>query len=80
MELTTRVDGDERFDPLTLNSALVRLKVLDAQLAELVEMRYFGVMTVEDVALATGLSEPTINRLGASGSLRIRRDDGGRHP
>ena len=62
VELTTRVDGDQRFDLLTLDSALIRLKVLDAQLAELVEMRYFGGMTVEDVALATGLSEPTIKR------------------
>ncbi len=62
VELTTRVDGDQRFDLLTLDSALVRLKVLDAQLAELVEMRYFGGMTVEDVAVATGLSEPTIKR------------------
>ena len=36
--------------------------MLDAQLAELVEMRYFGGMTVEDVAHATGMSEPTVKR------------------
>lgn len=62
VELTTQVDGDQRFDLIDLDSALVRLKVLDADLAELVEMRYFGGMTVEDVALATGLSPPTIKR------------------
>lgn len=62
VELTTQVDGDQRFDLLVLDSALVRLKVLDAQLAELVEMRYFGGMTVEDVAMATGMSEPTVKR------------------
>lgn len=62
VELTTQVDGDQRFDLIRLDSALVRLKVLDAQLVELVEMRYFGGMTVEDVALATGLSEPTVKR------------------
>lgn len=62
VELTTQVDGDQRFDLIALDSALVRLKVLDGQLAELVEMRYFGGMTVEDVALATGLSEPTVKR------------------
>jgi RNA polymerase sigma factor (TIGR02999 family) len=62
VELTTQVDGDQRFDLIALDSALVRLKVLDAQLAELVEMRYFGGMTVEDVAMATGLSEPTVKR------------------
>ncbi len=62
VELTTQVDGDQRFDLIALDSALIRLKVLDEQLAELVEMRYFGGMTVEDVALATGLSEPTVKR------------------
>jgi DNA-directed RNA polymerase specialized sigma24 family protein len=29
---------------------------------ELVEMRYFGGMTVADIAAATGLSEPTVKR------------------
>ncbi len=62
VELTTRVDGDQRFDLISLDSALIRLKALDAQLAELVEMRYFGGMTVEDVAMATGLSETTVKR------------------
>ncbi len=62
VELTTQVDGDQRFDLIALDSALLRLKVLDAQLAELVEMRYFGGMTVEDVAIATGLSVPTVKR------------------
>lgn len=62
VELTTQVDGSQRFDLLALDSALVRLKVLDSQLAELVEMRYFGGMTVEGVAEATGLSEPTVKR------------------
>jgi RNA polymerase sigma factor (TIGR02999 family) len=62
VELTTRVDGDQRFDLIVLDSALIRLKAIDTQLAELVEMRYFGGMTVEDVAIATGLSEPTVKR------------------
>jgi RNA polymerase sigma factor (TIGR02999 family) len=62
VELTTQVDGGQRFDLIALDSALIRLKVLDPQLAELVEMRYFGGMTVEDVAEATGMSEPTVKR------------------
>ena len=56
------MDGGQRFDLIALDSALIRLKVLDPQLAELVEMRYFGGMTVEDVAEATGMSEPTVKR------------------
>jgi RNA polymerase sigma factor (TIGR02999 family) len=62
VEITTQLDGGQRFDLIALDSALVRLKVLDAQLAELVEMRYFGGMSVEDVAVATGMSEPTVKR------------------
>lgn len=62
VELTTQVDGDQRFDLIQLDSALVRLRVLDPQLVELVEMRYFGGMAVEDVAVATGLSESTVKR------------------
>jgi RNA polymerase sigma factor (TIGR02999 family) len=62
VELTTRVDGGQRFDLLSLDSALVRLKVLDPALVELVEMRYFGGMTLEDVAAATGMSERTVKR------------------
>lgn len=62
VELTTQVDGDQRFDLIQLDSALVRLRVLDPQLVELVEMRYFGGMSVEDVALATGLSDSTVKR------------------
>jgi len=62
VELRTEVDGGRRVDLLLLDSALVRLKALDADLAELVEMRYFGGMTVTDVADATGWSEKTVKR------------------
>lgn len=62
VELTTKVDGGQRVDLISLESALVRLKVVDEQLMELVEMRYFGGMTVTDIAQVTGLSEPTVKR------------------
>lgn len=62
VELCTNVEGYQRVDLNQLDSALIRLGVIDAQLAELVEMRYFGGMTVGDVAIASGLSEPTVKR------------------
>ena len=62
VELTTHVDGARRFDLNLLDSALIRLGAIDAQLMELVEMRYFGGMTVGDIADVTGLSEPTVKR------------------
>lgn len=60
--LCTNVDGAQRFDLSNLDAALIRLGAIDASLMELVEMRYFGGMTIEDVAAATGLSEPTVKR------------------
>ena len=62
VELCTNIDGAQRFDLIQLESALIRLGAIDAQLTELVEMRYFGGMTIADVAAVTGLSEPTVKR------------------
>jgi RNA polymerase sigma factor (TIGR02999 family) len=62
VELCTRVEGEQRFDLNLLDSALMRLKAIAPQLVELVEMRYFGGMTIADVAQVTGWSEPTVKR------------------
>ena len=62
VELCTNVDGEQRFDLIQLESALIRLGAIDPQLTELVEMRYFGGMTVSDIAAVTGWSEPTVKR------------------
>lgn len=62
VELTTRVHGAQRLDLNSLESALIRLKAIDEGLMELVEMRYFGGMTIEDIAVVSGLSEATVKR------------------
>lgn len=62
IELNTRVDGGQRLDLESLNFALIRLGVIDKALMELVEMRYFGAMSIEEVALATSQSAATVKR------------------
>jgi RNA polymerase sigma factor (TIGR02999 family) len=62
VELCTRVEGEQRFDLYSLESALIRLGAIDAQLVEIVEMRYFGGMTVLDIGAVTGMSEATVKR------------------
>lgn len=62
VEICTAIDGGQRLDLNSLNSALIRLGAVDEQLMELVEMRYFGGMTVADISVVTGLSEPTVKR------------------
>ena len=49
-------------DVLALDEALGRLASMDADLAKVVELRYFGGLTVEDVAEVMGTSPATVKR------------------
>ena len=62
VELCTAIDGEQRLDLIALEAALIRLGAIDRELMELVEMRYFGGMTVSDISTVTRLSEPTVKR------------------
>ena len=62
VELNTRIDGAQSFDLALLDSALIRLGAVEPRYMELVEMRYFGGMSITDIAEVTGWSEPTVKR------------------
>ena len=47
---------------LEMEEALCRLSKLDERQAKVVELRYFGGMTVEEAALVLGVSEATVAR------------------
>jgi len=47
---------------LALDEALEQLEGLSKRQAQVVECRFFAGMTIEETALALGLSEPTVNR------------------
>lgn len=49
-------------DLLVLHDALERLALYDARLARLVEYRFFGGLTYEEIAEVTGKSVPTVKR------------------
>lgn len=49
-------------DILALDEALRRLSELDARQAQLIEMRFFGGMTVEEIAGILGVAERTVKR------------------
>ena len=49
-------------DVLALDTALEKLAALDAQQAKIVELRYFGGMTVEEVAESLDISPATVKR------------------
>ena len=49
-------------DVLALDAALEKLAALDAQQAKIVELRYFGGLTVEEVAETLDISPATVKR------------------
>jgi RNA polymerase sigma factor (TIGR02999 family) len=57
-----RVADARRVDALALEESLARLETLDARQARIVELRYFGGMTVEETASALDLSPTTVKR------------------
>ena len=67
------VSAPSSVDVLSLNDALDRLAVLDPKLAHLVELRYFGGLTVEETAEATGVSPATVKRQWAMARAWLKR-------
>jgi RNA polymerase sigma factor (TIGR02999 family) len=75
---------EEIFDPetngvcteelLAVDQALVRLRELDAQQERVVEMRYFGGLTVEETAEALGISPRTVKRDWAMAKAWLRSE------
>jgi len=54
--------GERSIDLVALDQALDRLAALDADQARLVELRFFGGLTVEETAVVLGISTATVKR------------------
>lgn len=61
-------------DVLAIDEALAKLSEIDPQRAKIVEFRFFGGMTTEEVAEALGLSKRTVMRQWASTRSWLRRE------
>ena len=67
------VEAEERVhDVLAFDEALGRLEGVDAELAQLVELRFFSGLTNEEVGKALGLSTPTIERRWRTARMFLR--------
>ena len=55
-------EGANAVDLIALDRALTELAVIDAQQARIVELRYFGGLSVEETADAMALSPATVKR------------------
>jgi len=61
--LVTRLEGSAlRIDMDVLEKALIRLAIIDAEKAGIVELRYFGGMSLPEIAEVMNTSESTVKR------------------
>lgn len=63
----------QTIDVLALDEALVELEALDPRQAKLVELRYFGGLSIEDTAAAMSISTATVKREWVTARLWLRR-------
>ncbi|MEW6706095.1 MAG: sigma-70 family RNA polymerase sigma factor [Pseudomonadota bacterium] len=70
-------DGDGRlFDILALDRSLQRMEQLDPQQSRVVELRFFGGLSVEETAEALGVSPATVKREWATARAWLLRELG----
>jgi RNA polymerase sigma factor (TIGR02999 family) len=62
VELTSRIEGAKTVDFDMIEEALRKLATVDGGHAQIVEMRYYGNMSIGDVAQVLGCSEMTVKR------------------
>ena len=69
-----KVAGKNDVNLLSLDEALQRLEALDAQKARIVELRYFGGLTIEETAEALKISPATVKRDWAMARTWLRSE------
>ena len=67
-------DNADDVDLLELHEALEKLAVLDPEQARLVELRYFGGLTIEETGEALAVSPATVKREWALARAWLRRE------
>jgi RNA polymerase sigma factor (TIGR02999 family) len=66
--------ADRGFDMVALDAALERLAALDAGQARIVELRFFGGLSIEETAEAMGISPATVKRHWALARAWLARE------
>ena len=64
----------EDIDLIALDDALSRLTALDSRQGQIVELRFFGGLSVEETAAVVGVSERTIKREWQTSRAWLRRE------
>lgn len=73
------LDGHTQEDVSAIDEALQRLEQIDPRQAQIVEMRYFGGLTIEQTADAMGISDATVKREWMHARAWLRCELGSNH-
>jgi RNA polymerase sigma factor (TIGR02999 family) len=61
-------------DLVALDDALAKLSALDSEQARLIELRFFGGLSIEEAAVVLGISPATVKREWATARAWLRRE------
>ncbi len=75
-EEVTVVNDQKDLDLLALDDALTSLSEVDPNLSRLVELRFFGGLTVPETAEVLGISESSVKRGWLTAKIWLRREIG----
>jgi RNA polymerase sigma factor (TIGR02999 family) len=64
----------QELDVVALDNALNKLTALDSQQGRLIELRFFGGLSIEDTAVVLGISPATVKREWATARAWLRRE------
>jgi len=73
-EAQANLHDDDSVDLVAIDTALGRLEKLDSGQSQIVELRYFGGLTLEETALVAGISVATVKREWAMARAWLRRE------
>jgi RNA polymerase sigma factor (TIGR02999 family) len=74
LEEAADVAGERAADLVALDDALHALAAVDPRKSQLVELRYFGGLTIEETAEVLGVSTPTVERDWRTAKIWLHRE------
>jgi len=74
LEEVVDVSNERAADLVALDEALTKLAVIDSRKAQIVELKYFGGMTIEEAAEVLEVSTPTVERDWKMAKIWLHRE------
>jgi len=74
LEEAGEVSNERAADLVVLDDALTNLAAVDPRKAQIVELKYFGGLTIEEAADVLGISTPTVEREWATAKIWLHRE------